>query len=285
MDEVTFTSGVTSITIDAPQYGYNCELVMGLHKARAANGNVTIYDDGSAYDHRLCHVNWSLDELDAIALSNFLGNTARGENVTMTLSNTKSGFYPFGPDKGNVGAFTVRPVSWSEGGWGMQPYGYFDISVDLLMVTAPSYSVPTGRTEGVLSIGTISGLRWPDPGFSPTPDQGLSHQISRSGVPYVEDRTHKAESWVVDFPLRSCTANAAKLIEYIVGTVRGNAVNVSGGTRSWLAGPQDSVTSDRTYSCRIDIGDDQKCSIKMTHTDWDLWDIPMRFAILDKLTY
>jgi hypothetical protein len=165
----------------------------------------------------------------------------------------------------------------------MQPYGYVPVEIEMVMVTAPSYSIGGGRTEGTLQIGTVTGLRWPDPGYSPTTDYSLSHVLTRSGAPYVEDTGKTDDRYVSEFTTLLCTANAENLASYMINTGRGGNITVVPGANTYMFGvTEHGGTGAGTYVTRLILGNENGTDIVMRHVEWDRWEIPLKFWMVSR---
>jgi hypothetical protein len=204
-------------------------------------------------------------------------DTSRGETINLALGTTATGFFPFGPDKGDLGTFTVRILSFREMPWGMSPYGYVPIEIEMVMVTAPVYEIGSGRSEGVLQIGTVSTLRWPDPGYTPEPEYVVSHNLSRNGTPYVEDMGKVRDRYTSEFTLPCCTSNAALVASYLTVTGRGGDITVVPGSNAYMFGVTEHSSGAGTYTTRLVLGNENGTDLVMKNVSWDLWEIPLKF--------
>ena len=122
---IIFTCGTDTVEVDAPQYGYETELKLGLRYKEHAGAKWGIYDRTSAYDYRILKsATFQLSAADQALLNAFFlsPDVARGETVSMDLGDKPTGFFPFGPDKGDVGTFTVRVLSYVQSGMLLSPY-------------------------------------------------------------------------------------------------------------------------------------------------------------------
>ena len=54
----------------------------------------------------------------------------------------KQAFFPFGPDKGDVGNFECRILNRMPTGVLDNPWLYFGNEVEMVMVSAPQYAIP-----------------------------------------------------------------------------------------------------------------------------------------------
>lgn len=123
---VTFTAGANSIQVDMPVYGYTCDIVMPIFSQQDSNGAWSFFDPPKSssdatlgyYDYRTLNTAmWRIPAAQQTLLSAFFQDATlgRGEPIVMMLQ-ANSGFYPFGPDKGDTGAFTVQLISQEQSG-------------------------------------------------------------------------------------------------------------------------------------------------------------------------
>jgi hypothetical protein len=237
MSTITLTQGGNSITVKAPEYGYESAIAMNLHYSRVQNG-YKVGDDGAAYDSRYCTVpSWLMDSADMLELSEFFNNLdkGRGQNFTLGLG-SGSGFFPFGADKGDVGNFVCSLWDHKKDGAMFSPFRYFQNSMTFYLVTAPAYTTGSAETEGTLAIGTVTTLRHPQTLPKPTHEQGIIRAVSRGGSVSSVDLGGSGDVYETDLDLTMKRGNCAALISYLTGTGRGGDITVVSPTNSWMFG-------------------------------------------------
>jgi hypothetical protein len=270
-----------------PTYGYSCEIVMPISSAQDANGGYSFFDPPASaedstlgtFDYRILNTaTWRIPVSQQISLSAFFrdANKGRGEPVTMTLQ-ANSGFYPFGPDLGDTGAFTVQLLSQDQSGRLGKPWNYFENSIYLVLITPPvGYSLPAEIKEGNLSIGTVTGLRYCD--FSPKTLRNIKSGLTLSGVPYVVDGTTGGDSYETSWTQLCNQGKSASLTAFLVST-SGRASDISIVTPSnfYVAGIDN--WSSGTYNMKL-LGSSpssKTISLKLTHDGFNRWSIPLNF--------
>jgi hypothetical protein len=245
---LTITQGASSITIKAPEYGYDAGIVMGLHYSRVWGG-YKVGDDTLTY--RYCSVpTWLLDPTDQLELSEFFNNLSkgRGENFTLGLG-SGSGFFPFGPDKGDAGNFVCSLYQHTKSGPMFSPYRYHGNALVFYLVTAPAYVLPAVETEGTLSIGTVTTLRHPQTLPRSAHDQSVIRAVSRGGVVSSVDLGGTGDTYEGEIDLLMKRGNAAALLAYLTATGRGGDITVVSPANGYLFGIDNG--SFGTYTTRL----------------------------------
>jgi hypothetical protein len=217
-----FVSGAQSCTCVLPKHGYMTTLNIALDIQTVDNGRISIYDDGIANDIRYSDIDVIYTIAEAAAFNAFFSTTARGRgnNCTLTLL-SGSGFFPFGPDKGDAGSFTVSAEIISQEGIGDVPFNWFRARLRLRAVGYPDYSLPAEIDDGPLSIGTVDGLRQPQERFDISAEYAQAITATPSGV-YYFDRGTDGDVYKSSFKLNQEKMKAGALIYYLQNTVRGN---------------------------------------------------------------
>jgi len=212
MTTVTMRLGADSVTIRTPQYRYIALLNMGLHYAKTTYG-YSVWDDGLGYDYRTCKVSkWLLDSDECQALNAFLTTTSRGLPFTLDLGDTPSGFFPFGPDYGDCGEFTVQLIDFNLSGILFDPKKFFNASVELRCIAHPTYTPADPIQQGNLRIGRVSGLPTPQVEVSPDCYASTVTVSRRGGALSVIDLGVPADRSETKFELALNTSNAAALV-------------------------------------------------------------------------
>lgn len=217
----SFVSGTTQIDLE-PDYGYQAVINMALDIVEHGSG-FSCNDNGSQYDSRVCkNLIIHADYTNTLALYNFLNDpeTGRGNTITMILP-SGSQFYPFGPDYGDSGDFTVVVTNKKFSGQLDNPFKWYKTELELLMVTHPAYSLPTLVPEGIFQFGNITGLNCPTIGFEPEYKYGLK-TVYNFGQKYSSVDT-KFIKKTTKFTLDCNNSNAAAILSMIASTTRGNS--------------------------------------------------------------
>ena len=240
MSTITLTQGGNTITVKAPEYGYDTTIGMNLHYSRVQNG-YKVGDDGATYDSRYCTVpSWLMDSTDMLELSEFFNKLDKGRGQDFTLGlGSGSGFFPFGADKGDVGDFICSLWDHKKGGAMFSPFRYFQNSMTFYMVSAPAYSPGAAETEGTLSIGTVTTLRHPQTLPKPMHEQGIIRAVSRGGSVSSVDLGGSGDVYESDLDLTMKRGNCAALITYLTGASsagRAGDITVVSPSGSWLFG-------------------------------------------------
>jgi len=257
-----------------------------------------MWDDGSTYDYRVCRLTIQGDTIAAraypvdviYALFDELKYAFRGETITIDLGTHPTGFYPSGPDKGDVGTFTARILSAKPSGWRRAPWSYADIELEMVILSTPSYSLPSAVSEGSLQIGSISGLRWPDPGFAPTTEYGYSHVLTRSGAPQIMDMGKRRDRWETSFSLPVNQPNAGQLAAYLVAQ-RGADTTIIADENSHPFGTETDVQWGGSFLgagqwvANLTNGNQNDTVISWNHVRHNQWDVKLQYWMKGMIPY
>lgn len=281
---IRFFNGSNSIEINRPSYGYQCEIHMPIYTANKHPSGYAFFDadNTGGKDYRvLVMARWQLPIDQKAMLNNFLRDVSGGrcENITMSLGATPTGFFPFGPDLGDVGDFTVRLLSQNQSGILMSPLKYFEDELSLVLVSAPTPpAAPSITSQGNFQIGTVTGLLYPQTTFRPTSQYNLQTGISRTGSPYSIDGNNSGDSWETKFYQQCNTSLAVALVNFMEST-------------SGRASEIDIMTDLNYYAFGIDQGgsahyiaqflgsskSSREIVLKITHERYNRFTIPMSF--------
>jgi hypothetical protein len=281
-----FVSGVNTITIRMPDFGYTTEIHMPIYSAQKHPFGYTFFDVDSTggSDYRVLSTsNWLLTPAEKSALNGFFNDpdVGRCETVTMRLGASPTGFFPFGPDKGDKGDFTVRLLEQNQGGATYSPLIYFRDELKFIMVTAPAYTPGAQTTEGPFQIGNITGLMPPQIDIKAQSQYNCVQSLSRNGTPYLMDGLNISDSYETSFEQWCNDTNAAALVAYLVNTIRTEHVDITSGSNYYLFGI-DNVSSG-TYKCNF-LGSEMtknEIILKLNHNRYNRWTIPLSFCIID----
>lgn len=269
----TLTRGGTTIEVPHPLFGYKTTIDLSLKISRRRDGHNAIYDPGATYDIRSFTGTFQYSATDQLNLEQFFNLTAQGRSQTATMTlDASSGFFPFGPDKGDTGVFTVAVLPPSYQGVGEAPYKYFTSEITFVMVSAPAYSIPADSNAdyGDITIGTIANLRFPEGWFSP--ENILKYAITTTNNPANTkqiDFGQSSDIYDTAVILNCGSVKAPNLLNYLTGTARGASFNVVPPTDSYMFGRYKQGTA--TYACHL--GDRQ---IAITHNDFNNFDIEFK---------
>lgn len=270
---ITFSNGAESISINTPQWGYKALIQLPLHYTRRSEPKYGIYDDGVAYDVRILQLaSYLTDATDMGAINGFFNDSTkgRGEDVSMNLG-TNSGFYPFGPDKGDAGVFTVRPIAYTQGGQLHRPYKWWDTGISLLMVSAPSYALPAQVDDGPMQIGSITGIRYPQDGFNPPSQYQIKNVVTLDSTAHEVDRKSTADRYETEFTVSGNQTKMAALLNYLVLSARGNDFNIIPGSNTYAYGYDKGASG--TYLSQM-----LNSTLTVTHTHYDNFSLPLKLS-------
>lgn len=242
----SYSGGTTEVR--NPQWGYKSIIKLSLIASEVLPRGYVIWDNGVANDYRVCKFTALLNSTQTQDLIDVYTDDARGTNVTLILD-TNSGFYPFGPDLGDAGSFSVRILNINANPVLEEPWQYFNTEIEMVMVSSPSYSLPTEVSEGDLQIGSITGLRYPPTFPRSVSSHFVSNIINDGGTPFSIDKTNQGDKLETTLSMLCNQSKAAALIDHLVNTVRDSNVSIVAGTRNWIFGNEGGTSG--TYTCKF----------------------------------
>lgn len=278
-----FVSTWNDITVRLPDFGYKVDIHMPIHVAEThPHGYATFdADNTNGNDYRVLTASaWLLTQSEKYALNEFFkqADIGRCENVTMRLGSASTGFYPFGPDLGDVGDFTVRLLEQKQGGATHLPKTYFRDDLSFVLVSAPGgYSLPTELSEGPFQIGAISGLMPPQVEVSSDTMLNYANILSRTGVPYSMDGRTNSDAYETSIEQWCNESKAAALVNHIVTTVRSNDVDIVAGNNYYLYGMDNGASGVYTSMFLGSNRTKNEVILSLTHERFNRWIIPMNF--------
>lgn len=237
-------SGGDSIQIDFPEYNYTTTSHLAISITKTMAG-YKIWDNGISNDYRTCSIDrFYIDSTQSKSIDDFiLAN--RGENINLVLPEG-SGFFPFAPDKGDYGTFVVKIIDRKFGQF--DQFSRYSKSLELLLVTPPSYEFPEISQQGSFQIGSVDGLLYPQLGIDVETQYGIGTGISYGGDAYSVDI--KRNVYTAEFTQQCNTSLASYLMAFITGaTGRDSDITVVAPTNYYLFGIQNG--SSGTYTCKI----------------------------------
>lgn len=265
--------GSTDVEFETPMYGYTTTLVMPFTISHMGGLVWRAWDDGVNYDRRYLHCEWMLYKTLTAQLLDLFTNTAKGRGiyVTLKLGTTETGFFPFGPDRGDKGDFQCvlkNLIAKPSIGY---PQDYFQVECDFIFTGSyPAGYTWTPASEGNLSIGTVTGLRYPQNMH----DQEINYRVDVADTvnfsAYINDRTAGADSFVSSMSIDLLRVNMAELIEHLTGTVRIADLTITPPANAYMFGREN---GDGPFTCKwIDN------KIEIVHRGHDDFGTTLRFA-------
>jgi hypothetical protein len=189
----------------------------------------------------------------------------------MSLGETATGFFPFGPDLGDKGDFIVRITDAFGGGISAEYYRHFEAGIALKLVSAPAYTYPSPKYEGPMVISGMSGYRFPQSQFVPDVEYAYEQNITAGGGISEIDMGRNADLITTEFDIETCQVNAANLIG-MLKTVRSGNITIVTPPHWWLGGAN--LGGNGTYTCMNIMQ-----TIKFKHERHDYFVIPMKLWI------
>lgn len=214
----------TYIDVNRPSWQYDVDIHMPITISDIEPDGYSFFDvsNNGAYDYRiLSTAKLQLPAAQKANLNSFFKSTLKGrcETVTMALGSDPTGFFPFGPDLGDSGTFSVHVLSRTQSGQLLQPWKYWEDDIALVLVPpSPAYTPARGAIQGSLQIGTITGLMAPQAGFNPASNYKYQTLITRTGTPYSQDGREASDFWETSWDQQCNNGNASVLVAFLVST-------------------------------------------------------------------
>ncbi len=216
------------IEVSVPSWPYKTVLMFPFDIQKNEDGSYTSFDNGTAYDRRKCQCSFMLSAADMATLNDFLREdniaTTKGRAYDLTLQmDTDSGFFPFGPDKGDVGDFDVAFIIRKQKGIGDSPFLYFKVDVEILHTGSyPAYVLPSQVKDGNFTFGTVTENRFPPAYFEPDNKYQYDATSLQGGTVEWMDRSEEADWYETSFTMISNESKCAAIMAYITATARTN---------------------------------------------------------------
>lgn len=272
--KMRFTANGLYVDVTIPEFGYTTILNYGFDFQKLNNGYYVAYDYGTGIiDKRRCECNLLLPETEQKAFDDFILQVAtRGKTSIQLDLLSGSGFFPFGPDKGDVGPFYVTLEVSEPSKIIDNPFRYYESG--LIMYNTgnwPSYSPPTVIKEGDITLGTLLNLRFPEEYFEPTFKNGIHYTLSETGAINVIDKGIPSYSWLSKARYYWNESNTAAFIQFIETIRTGIFTFITNQYQS----PFGSTLKD-TNSFNVSIVQD---SLEIQHTNYNRFEFDLTLQV------
>lgn len=218
--------GVVTFEVRKPLFGYRTIIILPFDIQEISNGKWGIFDNGGTNDIRQCEAQFTLTASQTLTLMGALRVDDDGRNREWFINLlANSGFFPFGPDKGDVGEFKIAVEIIDRQGIGPAPYKFFRLSLRFTNIgTFPSYTPPTdpdgGAANTKFKIGTVANVRFPEQWFQPDTQYADDVQILQGATAKFMNRGESGDRYTTRFTSPMTNAKCANVISYLVGTAR-----------------------------------------------------------------
>jgi hypothetical protein len=245
--------GVQQLTINDPKFGYDSEIHMPIITSKIHPRGYAFKDIdplGSLDYRMLSNFSTQLPVDQKTSLNTILRTTLRCEKFVLHLGSTPTGFYPFGPDLGDVGDFCVKINTREQRGMTIAPWKYFEDNISFVFCPdatwpAPNPSMPFPRSQGTFGIGNVGAcMLQPQDVFKVDTGYNFTETaLSRSGVPSNIDGTTANDFWETSFAQQCNQSIAANLMDFLQD-------GANGGRTAAM-----SIGGSGCYPYGVDIGD------------------------------
>lgn len=210
------------------------------------DNTLDVYDNGAQYDKRLCKCTMLLSTTEQTNLNTFLNSTARAKTVDMILT-AGSGWFPFGPDKGDEGTFSVSITISGTPKIKDNPFRYFECNLIINAISYPGYSLPSETYDGpTFRIGAVDYLAMPQSLFEPDQIYTISVAFTESNRAEYFDRGSLGDAAGTSFTLQCNESKCAALLYYLTTTKRTELFEMETGSYYYAFGPDHN--SSNTYN-------------------------------------
>jgi len=247
--QISFTYGAIEVSIPAPNVGYSTLIEMPIDFLKLGDGTFSTRDEGTQYDKRSCNCQAFLTTTEQANLNALINDTGRGNNFTMTLP-TGSGFFPFGPDKGDTGTFTVALILDGTPKITMSPWQRFICGMHIVNVGSyPAYSLPTEINDGAFIFGTVEDCRMPQRLFDPKIEYGISVDFTENSTAEWFDTGLNSDIASTKFTMQMNESKAAAIVDYLTATARDSEFNITTDSNYYAFGSDH--CGDSTYAVQM----------------------------------
>lgn len=262
---ITLSYGADSVEIDYPEWEYISRIHLAIEPVETTNG-WDVWNNDITNDYRSCSISRSvLDEADGVALDAFM-LAHRGLTLNMAIG-TESNFFPFGPDLGDTGTFTIQIMDRKFGQF--DQFNQFSKSWNLVMISKPAYDLPAVTHQADFQIGTVDGLLYPQTGIESSRVYGIKTNVSYGGDPFSVDIRRNIHE--TSFVQKCNQGLAAELLSFLSGaTGRYQDITIIAPDNYYLFDPVQGASG--TYTCKLI----QKV-IECRYIAYEEFDIPLNF--------
>lgn len=272
---LTIRVNSVNYTFKNPLFGYKTIIDLSI-KWKQQDGNKFIpWDNGIAYTTRKCQCTFALDKVSFASLMGIFIDQSKGRNLNLELT-PSPGFHLFGADRGDTPTFKCRLLSVKQRASIGHPQDVLLADCEFLFNDPsgfPAYTPPVAgiggqKAQGVLSIGTITNLRYPDDLSTPDLQYAVNTILTGDGTPYGNDQNYNVS--IATLNLTQNESKTAELIAYLVNTIRATTVRVVPPANSYLFGIENGDTG--LYDCRM-----LNERIEITNTRYNEFTFPLTF--------
>lgn len=269
---ISISTIYSTVYIDPPAWGYRVDINMYIKMVQTRSG-WKLFDGGKQYDYRICTIpKCLLNKTQTENLTTFLNTEYQGRNQELSVQlGVNSGFYMFGPDKGDSYLFNCRIIDRKQTTLLYDPWMHTEGAFEFHLIELPEtpYELPEQVFEGNLSIGNISNLKWPQSGIKLNTRYGLL-QTSGHGE-YVESIDVKTNIYDSEFTIECNQSNAAALVDFLCSdNGRAYDINIVAPENMYLFGVENG--HDKTFTTKLLMN-----KISITHNNNEQFSIPLKF--------
>jgi hypothetical protein len=250
-----------AVEFPAPLVGYSVSANMAIEFQPLIDGSISVWDNASdgTYDYRVLECSWLLTESQAESMVNTFrfSPTLTGDSypkipggrygdIEIRLGSTKTGFYPAGPDYGDIDTFTGSLLAYSVTPNSVSPFRRFTVTASFSIAGYPSYTLPSRFDEGAFFDGYT---RYPKAGFKTDLVDAIARQTTRSGAVKSVDSGYLGDKIFLEYLHESTPENIAYALNYFTTMGRGRTMLYDIDSHYFMAGPH---TGSSTFTKTAD---------------------------------
>lgn len=262
---ITLTHGAHTVEINYPLWeGYEASVFLATEIIETCAG-FSIIDNGDSRMYRKCSIQRSwLSENECSNLDVFFNGHRTDVLIEMDIG-TDSGFFPFLPDYGDTGVFSVYLAGRKYGQF--DQFKQFNKSYDFILSSPPSYSIPPVFTQGQFQIGSVDGLLYPQTGIVSDRVYGVNYGLTYNGTVSAVDIRRNIHT--AGFTQRCNGGLAAELVDFLTGAYgRANDITIVAPDDYYLFDIANGASG--TYTCKL-IQNEITCR----QLDYEEFEIPL----------
>lgn len=216
MGTITFDDGVNTVEVDYPLYGYRTDIYMSIASSKHRDGNYSFFDRGSDYDYRVSKFTFKMNSSDSASFEDFWSDPDKGRvaEVSFDLGVTPTGFFPFGPDLGDMNEFTFKMLSYMSRCASSERMFYHDL--ELVLISAPSYTLPDEIAQGSITIGSVGGLLMCQEDYNVDDSYNYVKSVNNGGILKQVDGPNVSDSFESQYIQQCNQSKAAALVDFLV---------------------------------------------------------------------
>ena len=237
------------VDIPLPNYPYKSTIKLAFDIQELDNGDLYIRDEGNTYDKRYCDIDLILTPTQQYNLNQQINYTNRAQTFVLILPSTQCGFFPFGPDLGNVGPFQIICTYPETPKINYAPFKYFTCKLQFALVGAPPpFTLPTQIDDGPLSVAGIGTVNLPPDLFEPDQEYAYDVQLTENSTPQFINRGTLGDCVKSEFTLLCNYSKSAAIVNALAVTYRATGLPLIAPSPTYALGVDQGASGTYTLN-------------------------------------